>query len=139
MMQPTYIPSPSAPSERAPLWRHGILVSVAVTALGALTGSTLATILGTRGLGWTWADVLVAPLTALVAAASIYSFYRSTPLRGLQASVARVLVSAGAIMILTAALSGRLGLAAMALWFMVAATVIVTALAAGGGVRRWAG
>lgn len=131
MMQPTYIPSPSAPSDHTSLWRHGILVSMGMTALGALIGSTLATILGTRGLGWTWADVLVAPLTALVAAAFVYSFYRA-PLRGLPAAVARVLVSTGAIMILTATLSGRLGLAAIALWFMAATTVVVTALAASG-------
>lgn len=135
MMQPTYIPSPSAPSEHASFWRHGTLASMAVTGLGALIGSTLATILGSRGLGWTWADVLVAPLTALVAAAFIYGFFRGMPLLGLPAAVARVLVSAGAIMILTAALSGRLALAGLALWFMVGATVVVTALTASGARR----
>lgn len=128
---PTVRQFPSASTDRA--WRGAAGVSLVVTALGTMVGSTLSAFLGTEGVGWQWADLVLAPLTALVAAASVYGHYRHLPLDWLQARMARVLVFTGGTMMLAAVVLARPTMAAVALWFMTGATVIVTTLAAGAG------
>lgn len=138
MTQPTvrHFPSPPAPTDRAPAWRGAAGLSLVVTALGTVVGSTLSAFLGTGGMGWQWADPVLAPLMALVAAASVYGHYRHRPLDWLQAKMARVLVFSGGAMMLAAVILARPAMAAVALWFMTAATVIVTTLAAGAGASE---
>lgn len=135
MTQPTARPfrSPPASTDRSHAWRGAAGLSLVVTALGTLVGSTLSAFLGTGGLGWQWAESVLTPLTALVAAASVYGHYRHLPLDWLQARMARVLVFTGGAMMLAAVILARPAMAGVALWFMMGATVIVTTLAAGAG------
>lgn len=135
MNQPTIrqFPSPPASVERNPAWRGAAGLSLVVTSLGTLVGSTVSAFVGTGGLGWQWAEPVLTPLTALIAAASVYGHYRHLPLDWLQTRMARVLVFTGGAMMLAAIILARPAMAGVALWFMVGATVIVTTLAAGAG------
>lgn len=135
MTQPTVrrFPAPPASTDRDHTWRAAAGLSLVVTALGTLVGSTLSAFVGTDGLGWQWAEPVLTPLTALVAAASVYGHYRHLPLDWLQARMARVLVFTGGTMMLAAVVLARPAMAGVALWFMTGSTVIVTTLAAGAG------
>lgn len=135
MTQPSVRQFPLRPtsSDRSQAWRGAAGLSLVVTALGTLVGSTLSAFLGTGGMGWQWADPVLAPLTALMAAGSVYGHYRHLPLDWLQARMARVLVFTAGAMMLAAVVLARPAMAGVALWFMAGTTVIVTTLAAGAG------
>lgn len=135
MTQPSVRQFPLRPTstEQSKAWRSAAGLSLVVTALGILVGSSLSAVLGTGGMGWQWADPVLAPLTALMASGSVYGHYRHLPLSWLQARMARVLVFTAGAMMLAAVVLSRPTMAGVALWFMAGTTVIVTTLAAGAG------
>lgn len=135
MIQPQLqqLSSRSLPSRRRQVWRGAAGIALMVTAMGALAGSALSTIFATTP-GWDGAQSALTPLLALIAAITVYARYRHLPVDPLQALTARALVFTGTAMMLAAVALARPGMAAGALWFMTATTVIVTAMAAGAGV-----
>lgn len=132
MIHPGIEPFPPPVTEERN-WQGPTALALVVTALGAAGGATFAALLEAAAADWAETAPPLAPLMALLAAGSVYGRYRHRSLDQLQSLIARALVTTAGAMMLVAVILGELRLAAVAMWFMAAVTVIVTALAAGAG------